>query len=335
MRETMKAATIVKPGIVEIQEIEKPEPGTGELVIRVLASGICGTDVHIFKGEYLGTYPIVPGHEGAGIVDTVGEGVNGFSVGDPVAFEPNISCGRCAHCLNNRQNFCEEWTGIGVTQPGCMAEFVLVPESNVFSTVGLEPAVACFVEPLSCVLHGIQKAGIRLADRVLIAGAGPIGLLLLQSARNLGASRIGVLERIESRQDAARDFGAEEIFQDFELIESDAYDVVIDATGSIPVLEELIHHVRYGGTMLFFGVAPPGETMRLEPFAVFSKGLSIVSSYTSLRNSLQAVGMLRSGGIRVDDLVSHELGLAELGRGIDLIESGDRSVKKVIINPAG
>jgi D-arabinitol dehydrogenase (NADP+) len=329
----MQAASILKPGVIEIQEIEQPLPGRGDIVIRVFASGICGTDVHIHKGEYLGSYPIVPGHEGAGVVAALGEGVDGFAIGDPVAFEPNISCGKCSHCLNNRQNFCEQWVGIGVTRPGCMAEYVLAPDTNVFSTDGLDPRIACFVEPLSCVLHGIQKANIQLADRVLIAGGGPIGLLLLQSAKNHGASKVDVVERIQSRQEAAEGFGAEEIFGDFDRIETDGYDVVIDATGSITVLERLINYVRYGGTMLFFGVAPQGETMRIEPFEVFKKGLSIVSSYTSLRNSLQAVSMLQSGRIRVEKLISHEFGLSDLGTGIDLIESGDPTAKKIIINP--
>ena len=329
----MKAAVILKPGVIEIQETELPQPGSGDVLIQVLSSGICGTDVHIHKGEYLGSYPIVPGHEGSGIVAALGDGVVGFEIGDPVAFEPNLSCGKCSHCLNNRQNFCEQWAGIGVTRPGCMAEFVLVPDTNVVSTAGLDSRVSCFVEPLSCVLHGIQKASIRLADRVLIAGGGPIGLLLLQSAKNLGAAKVGVVERIQSRLEAAEGFGADEVFRDFTSIETDGYDVVIDATGSIPVLERLIQHVRYGGTMLFFGVAPQGEMMRIEPFEIFKKGLSIVSSYTSLRNSLQAVGMLQSGRIQVDDLISHEFGLSDLGMGIELIESGDQSAKKIIINP--
>ena len=329
----MRSVSIRKPGVVEIRETSVPRPGSGEVLIRVEASGICGTDVHIYKGEYLGSYPIVPGHEGAGTVAEVGEGISDIKAGDPVAFEPNISCGVCGHCLNNRQNFCENWAGIGVTSPGCMAEYVLAPRTNVFPTSGLEPEVACFMEPLSCVLHGIQKAGVRLGDRVLIAGAGPIGLLLLQAVKNLGAARIDTVERVASRRNDALGFGAHTALTDPAEAEHDFYDVVIDATGAIPVLEQLISHVRYGGSMLFFGVAPSGKAMTIEPFLIFRKGLTIVSSYTSLKNSLQAIDMLGSGGIRVDGLVSHEFGLEGFEGGIELIETGGENVKKVVIKP--
>lgn len=330
----MKAAVVSRPGAISIENIPDPSPRPGEVVIKIEASGICGTDVHIFKGEYLGDYPIVPGHEGAGTVAAVGEGVTSFAVGDEVAFEPNISCGVCVHCQNNRQNFCTEWSGIGVTQPGCMAEYVAAPRQNVFHTTGLEARVACFMEPLSCVLHGIEKAHIRLGDRVLIAGAGPIGLLLLQSSLDLGAATVEVIERLESRGAMASAYGAATVHRDFLSVDADTYDVVIDATGSIGVLEKLISFVRYGGTMLFFGVAPTGKMMSIEPFQIFRKGLTIVSSYTSLKNSLHAIDMLRTGRIVVDDLISHALGLAELSNGIRLIEGGDPSVKKVVILPA-
>jgi 2-desacetyl-2-hydroxyethyl bacteriochlorophyllide A dehydrogenase len=329
----MRAAKIIEPEKFLVEEVSIQEPGPNDVLIKVLASGICGTDVHIYKGEYLGTYPVIPGHEGAGIVASIGTEVSGFKEGDQVGFEPNISCGTCGHCQNNRQNFCEEWNGIGVTLDGCMAEFVISPAQNVFSTDGIDPNIACFAEPLSCVIHGIQKAEICLTDRVLLAGAGPIGLLLLQAAKMLGAGSIDIVEKNASRRQAAADLGAERTFESFEQPEADRYDVVIDATGSIPVLEKLIDFTRYGGTMLFFGVAPAGEMMKIEPFKIFRKGLKIVSSYTSLKNSLQAVELLRTGGIKVDALTSHILPLADLERGIHMLESGSENVRKVIIDP--
>ncbi|MBT3275344.1 MAG: alcohol dehydrogenase catalytic domain-containing protein [Spirochaetales bacterium] len=329
----MRAVKILEPGRIIIDEIDIPAPGPHDVVIKVLASGICGTDVHIYKGEYLGTYPVIPGHEGAGFVESVGAAVSGVKPGDSVAFEPNISCGSCVHCQNNRQNFCEEWFGIGVTRDGCMAEYVLSPDQNVFNTSGLGPKIACYMEPLSCVIHGIQKASIRMTDRVLLAGAGPIGLLLLQAAQTLGAGMIDVVERNPSRRRVAADLGADQTFESFDELEVDRYDVVIDATGAIPVLEKLIQFSRFGGTMLFFGVAPSGEMMKIEPFQIFKKGLTIVSSYTSLRKSLQAVELLRSGAIKVDTLTSHIVGLDDMERGIGLLETGSDGVMKVIIDP--
>ena len=329
----MKAVRVEKPGTARVVELDTPVPGEGEVLIRVEASGICGTDVHIYCGEYLGDYPIVPGHEGAGSVAAVGDGVSRFAVGDQVAFEPNVACDNCRSCLSNRQNFCENWQGIGVTRPGCMAELVLAPEKNVFAAAGMDAATACFMEPLSCVLHGIQKAGIRPGDQVLIMGAGPIGLLLLQAALDLGAVGLTVVERVPARAGLAGRLGATSIEEDLRALPADSFDVVIDATGAIPVMEHATDFVRYGGTVLLFGVAPKGQTMDVEPFQIFRKGLRIVSSYTSLRNSYQALDMIRSGRISVDGLVSHELPLDQFERGIRLIRSGKEDVRKVLIVP--
>ena len=329
----MRAIRVLEPGRAVVEDLDRPVPGAEEVLIRVEASGICGTDVHIFRGEYLGDYPIVPGHEGAGVVAEVGASVTRFAVGEAVAFEPNVACGNCRSCLSNRQNFCENWQGIGVTRPGCMAEYVVAPERNVFSTDGLDSVAASFTEPLSCVLHGVQKVGISPGDDVLLFGAGPIGLLLLQAALDLGATGVTVVERVAARRNLADALGATRLEASFDHLPSDHYDAVIDATGVIAVAERAIEPVRFGGTILLFGVAPKGEFMRIEPFRVFQKGLKIVSSYTSLRNSYQAIEMIRSGRIRVDDLVSHRLGMEEFQRGIALIESGEDDVRKVLVIP--
>ena len=167
----MKAVQITKPNQVELIELPTPEPKEDEVLIQVMASGICGTDIHIFRGEYLGTYPITPGHELAGTVAATGSGVQRFRPGDRVAVEPNIACNSCPACLANRQNFCENWKAIGVTLPGGMAELVLAPENAVFSIGSLPFRAAAFVEPLSCVLHGMQRADPRPADRILVVGA--------------------------------------------------------------------------------------------------------------------------------------------------------------------
>ena len=125
----MKAAVILQPNHIETQEVPLPEPGAGEVLIKVMASGICGTDIHIFRGEYLGSYPVIPGHEFAGVIEKAGAAVTRFHVGDRVAVEPNIACDNCLNCLNNRHNFCLNWQAVGVTRPGGMAQYVTAPAS--------------------------------------------------------------------------------------------------------------------------------------------------------------------------------------------------------------
>jgi Threonine dehydrogenase and related Zn-dependent dehydrogenases len=331
----MDSVVIKKPREIFVMEKEIPEPGPGEVLIQVMASGICGTDLHIYRGEYLGDYPVIPGHEFSGIVTAAGSRVTRFKVGDRVAVEPNIACDNCVHCLNNRQNFCLNWQAIGVTLPGGMEQYVTAPEKAVFSIGNLPYEQAAFMEPLSCVVHGVERARIDLGDKVAILGAGPIGDLILQMARLQGAAQITVLENNPGRAELARQLGADQVVDRMEDLQPDTYDVVIDATGMISVMNRAIDFARHGGTVLLFGVPPSGKKMEFEAFKIFRKGLTLLSSYTSVRNSFQAVNLLQTGQVRVEALISHRLPLKELARALEMIESHDPAVKKVIMLPNG
>jgi D-arabinitol dehydrogenase (NADP+) len=329
----MRALTIHRPNEASVVEVPVPALGPDELLVKVAACGICGTDIHILRGEYLGDYPIIPGHEFAGEVIDVGANVARFRVGDRIAVEPNIACDNCANCLNNRQNFCLNWQAVGVTRPGGMAETVVVPEKAAFDIGALSFEEGAFVEPLSCVIHGIERAEIRLTDRVLLLGAGPIGLLLLQVARRRGASEITVVERQPARAELAGRLGALRCEQELDALEPDAYDVVIDATGVLPVMARTVALARKGGTVLLFGVPPRGASLALDAFAIFEKGLTIRSSFTSLRNSYQAIKLLASGDVQVKELISHRLPLEAFAQGVELIEGGLDGVRKVLMVP--
>ncbi len=329
----MKAAFIEKPGEIAVREVPLPVAADDEVLIEVRASGICGTDIHIFRGEYLGTYPVIPGHEFSGIITAVGARVTRFKVGDHVAVEPNISCDNCPACLSNRQNFCEKWNGVGVTLPGGMAQFVAAPEKAAFNIGALPFAAGAFVEPLSCVLHGVQRTGFSLADRVLILGAGPIGILLLKAILLEGASSITSVDKNPARLELARASGAVQTASSFDALPEDGYDVVVDATGVPAVMEKTLAFVRSGGRVLLFGVPPRTSKVSFDAFTIFRKGLTILSSYTSVRNSIQAVRLLETGKIDVSSLVSHELPLSGFRRGIELIEEGKEAVLKVLIRP--
>ena len=236
----MEAIVIQKPKEIQLVQRDIPEPGPGEVLIQVMASGICGTDIHIFNGEYLGAYPVIPGHEFSGVIVSIGSQINRFKVGDHVAVEPNIACDNCVHCLNNRQNFCLNWQALGVTLPGGMEQYVTAPEKAVFSIGDLPFEQGAFVEPLSCVVHGVERARLRLADQVAILGAGPIGNLLLQMVRLQGVSQVSVLENNPGRAELARQMGADFVFNQLEDLQSNTYDVVIDATGVLPVMNRAI-----------------------------------------------------------------------------------------------
>jgi 2-desacetyl-2-hydroxyethyl bacteriochlorophyllide A dehydrogenase len=329
----MKALVIEKPEQAVVKDVPVPEPGPGDVLVRVAACGICGTDVHIFRGEYMGSYPVIPGHEFAGEVVRVGEAVTRFEEGDRVAVEPNIACDNCYNCLHNRQNFCLNWQAVGVTRPGGMAEYVVAPEKVVFDIGALSYEQGAFMEPLSCVVHGIERAGVGMGDRVAILGAGPIGLLLLQLSLNRGAVSVTMLERQPARARWAEVYGADRCVADLAAMTENAYDVVIDATGSPLVMSRTVELVRAGGTILLFGVPPREADLVLDAFAIFEKGLTIRSSFTSLRNSYQAIAMLQAGDVDVEDLVSHNLPLELFERGVGLIEEGLEDVRKVLLRP--
>jgi 2-desacetyl-2-hydroxyethyl bacteriochlorophyllide A dehydrogenase len=331
---TLKALQITKPHELKMVTLERPEPGPGEVLIKVMASGICGTDIHILEGEYVGAYPVIPGHEFSGVVEQAGQAVSRIKVGDKVAVEPNIACDNCSYCLNNQQNFCENWQGVGVTLPGGMAEYVIAPEKAVFDIGELEFEEGAFVEPLSCVLHGIQKTCIRLADRVVILGAGPIGILLLQAVNVQGAQSVTVVELDQARAEAAQTVGADQIYRSLDGLPKDAFEVVIDATGVIPVMKRTPEFTREGGKILLFGV-PPKTNIEFDAFTLFLKGLTILTSYTSVRNSLQAIDLLKNKRINVKPLISHRLPLAKFEHGVNLIKNKQENVKKVLITPNG
>ncbi len=329
----MRAIRIEAPNDAHLVELLRPEPREKEVLIEVRASGICGTDIHILRGEYLGDYPVIPGHEFAGTVVATGAQVTRFRPGDRVAVEPNLACDNCPNCLNNRQNFCDNWEAVGVTLPGGMAEYVAVPEKAVFDIGSLPFAHGAFVEPLSCVIHGIQKAAIHAGDRVLIVGAGPIGILLLQMARLQGATHVAVAEQNPQRAAFAESLGADNVTYDLNDAPRTAFDVVIDATGVTAVMSRTPDYVRRGGTLLLFGVPPRESRVAFDAFELFRKGVTLHTSFTSVRNSTQAVALLQSGRVAVSDLVSHQLGLASFTRGSELLESGTEGVRKVQILP--
>jgi 2-desacetyl-2-hydroxyethyl bacteriochlorophyllide A dehydrogenase len=331
----MKAAVVLSPNRIETQEIPVPEPTPGELLLRVMASGICGTDLHIYRGQYMGGYPIIPGHELAGVVEKIGGAVTRFKPGDRVAVEPNIACDNCVNCLNNRHNFCDHWQAVGVTRPGGMAQHVCVPEKSAFDIGDLAFERAAFMEPLSCVLHGVERLDLAIASRVAILGAGPIGMLLMQAIRLRGAAEVTVAEKNPDRAAFARQAGADRSVGSLDELPRDSFDAVVDATGAVEGMSRAPEFARPGGKVLLFGVPPAGEKLAIEAFPIFRKGLTILSSFTSLRNSYQALDLLASGRISVDALISHRLPLEEFQRGIEIIEGGRENVRKVMILPNG
>lgn len=335
----MKQVCVFKPGEAVIINVPMRELHAREVKIRVKAAGICGTDLHILSGSYCADYPVVPGHEFAGIVEEVGRDADMFQPGDRVAVEPNIACGHCALCRIGRKNFCKEWTALGVTLPGGFAEMVIAPEDNVFPINDLTFEQGLFMEPLSCVVHGITKFAIAPGMQAFVAGAGTIGNLIIQVLKAYGIHTV-IGEPSPARREIARKNGALRVYdtsRSFAPVHNEfpeKFDLVIDATGIPAVMEELIHLARPGGEVLLFGVPPQESSIALDAFHLFKSGLTIRTSYTSVENSEEAIQLMEAGKVDTTLLVSHRFSLEDFKRAMACAaDAANSGAMKVVLTP--
>jgi 2-desacetyl-2-hydroxyethyl bacteriochlorophyllide A dehydrogenase len=321
----MQAVVIPKPGNISVEGVDDPTPGAGEVVVAVEACGICGTDIHILDGEFGPTdYPIVPGHEFAGEIVALGADVSGLSEGDFVCVDPSLFCGVCRFCREGRGNLCENWNAIGVTVDGGCAEFVSVPAANAFALPdGIERRFGTIVEPLSCAVRGFDQLGVRLADHYLIYGAGTMGLLLTQLAAGAGAGSVSVVDRNPDRLPRATALGATHVAVDAsELERPRGWEVVIDATGVVPAIEDGLKRVRRGGTFLMFGVASEDATATVSPFRIYNDEIRIIGSMAVLHSFERARDLLVAGAVDAGALLTHRMGLGDYEEAIDAFRSG-------------
>ena len=207
----MRAVVLDGRGSIELRDIPEPTPGPTDIVIAPEAVGICGTDLHLAVGDYpSGSFPVVPGHEFAGTIRAVGDDVTDFSVGDRVSVDPNPSCGTCEQCLAGATNLCLVIKPIGIAVNGACAELVSVPQDVVYRLPDdLDAATGALIEPFACVLHAASRVGPFTNRRVLVYGAGSIGLLVVAYARAKGAASVEVVEPSPVRRSAAEEFGAD------------------------------------------------------------------------------------------------------------------------------
>ena len=188
----MKAVVYDAPGSFTITQVPTPDPKPGEVRVRVRQTGICGTDLHIHNGKFFAEFPLTPGHELVGPVDALGEGTEGFRVGEYVAVNPNMNCGHCEYCRVGRTLMCANLKGLGTNWPGSFAEYVVVPANLVFSVEGIDPDISVFTEPTACAMHGVETLSPRPGSSALVFGAGPTGLLLAQLIARGGAVSVTV-----------------------------------------------------------------------------------------------------------------------------------------------
>ncbi|QBD82949.1 alcohol dehydrogenase [Ktedonosporobacter rubrisoli] len=329
----MRAAIIDTPGCIRVGSVPDPSPGPDELLIRVGACGICGTDLHILAGDSpVARYPIIPGHEFAGEVVALGSNVAldndlNLTVGSRVAIEPNLTCGQCEMCRTGHENLCLHYRAIGVTLSGAMAEYVTVPIAKAYALPdNLTLREAALIEPVSCAVRGMHSLNPRSGDTFLIAGAGTMGLLLLQLALKGGASRVAVVDVNTRRLARAENLGASRTYTSIQQALADepsGFNCVIDATGVAPVIEQAFTAVKRSGKLLIFGVAADEARISLSPFRIYNEEITIVGSMAVLASFQPALDLICGGVIDTQSMLTAALPLEDFTRALDLVKRGE------------
>jgi len=334
----MKAALFEKPHHLRVVQKPTRTIDEHEVLIRVSACGVCGTDVHIVEGSSRSSPPVVLGHEFTGVIEDMKAPVGGFSVGDRVAVDPNVNCGRCFFCRRGEVHLCERLRALGVDLDGGMAEFCIVPPAQLYRLPGtMAPDVAAFIEPLSCAVHGIDRAAIRAGDTVVILGGGTAGLLLAQLAKNAGAAHTVVVEPVEWKRKIAERVGADVVIDpeatdvrtSINELTSVGADVVIECVGKPRTVALALDLARRGGTVEIFGVCPLGETVPLEPNCVYSKEITIVGSYINPHTFDRAIALLAANKVTVGPFVINKFPLDRVREALNALQDGT-TIKSLI-----
>ncbi|KQT68897.1 MULTISPECIES: zinc-dependent alcohol dehydrogenase family protein [unclassified Aureimonas] len=315
----MQAIRFVEKGRAELGALDLPPPAPGHVLLRVKAAGLCHTDIDVLHARYgAGRFPVTPGHEYAGEVEAIGEGVTRLKIGDRVAVDPNLPCGTCRSCARGLTNLCETLGAYGVSTNGGFAEASLVAADHCHPIGDLAYPVAALAEPLACVLNGLTSAGLGagapLPGTALVFGAGPIGLLLALSLKSHGVAEVVVADLNESRLAFAESLGLGAAVSGSDDLAGrrKGFDLVAEATGIPAVVEGMIPLVADGGTALVFGVAAPDARVQLSPFEIFRRQLKLVGSHSLNRNIPQALDILSRDTGPMARLISHRLPLSEM-----------------------
>lgn len=316
----MKALVMESPRNAVVKEVPYPAPGPDEITIQVKRTGICGTDLHIYQGTFMPTYPLIPGHEFAGVVHEVGANVTRFKAGDRVAVDPSLLCGSCDYCLSARGNHCIHWAAIGDTVNGAMAEYVKVPEKNAFHMPEkMTFSEGAFVEPIACVVHGMNQLQLKVGQSVLLFGAGSMGQLLIQALSHAGAGELAVVDVSDNKLEMAIKNGATAGFlsKDIEANlehrkKHNGFDVVVDATGIPQVIQTQLQYLAPKGTHLQFGVAPQDATISIRPFDIYHMDWKLIGSMAVNHTFKPALDWIAAERFQTTPLVSNVLRLHEV-----------------------
>jgi L-iditol 2-dehydrogenase len=342
----VKALLLSQYKHLEVADLPDPAPGRDEVLISVAACGICGSDVHGYDGSSGRRIPpIVMGHEAAGTIAALGDGVSGFAKGDRVTFDSTIFCGACANCRRGDVNLCDHRQVLGVScaefrRPGAFAEYVAVPSRILYRLPNtLSFAEAAMLEAVSVALHGVSLAQVKDGATALVLGAGMIGLLTLQALRAAGCTRVFVADVDSTRLKLAQDLGAAAVLsstenlveQILQLTGGAGVDVAIEAVGRNETVKASIESVRKGGTVVLVGNISPEVTLPLQK--VVTRQIRLQGSCASAGEYPRAIELLAGGAIQVKQLITAIAPLKDGPRWFERLYAHEPNLMKVILTP--
>lgn len=343
----MNALVLTEDKHLQLLERPKPVPGPGEVLVRVAACGICGSDVHGYDGSSGRRIPpLVMGHEAAGVVEETGSEASRFRRGDRVTFDSTIYCGECGFCRRGEVNLCDRREVLGVScgdfrRDGAFAEYVLVPERIMYKLPDAMPfAEAAMLEAVSVALHAVAVSDLRGGETALVVGAGMIGLLTLQAARAAGCSRVFIADVDPTRLELAKKLGATETLHasGSDLVrkcqdrtEGAGMEIVFEAVGRDETVSTAIDAVRKGGTVTLIGNVTPEVRLPLQK--VVSRQLRLQGTAASCGEYPQAIEMITNGTIQVKPLITAVAPLQEGARWFERLYAHEPGLMKIVLTP--
>jgi 2-desacetyl-2-hydroxyethyl bacteriochlorophyllide A dehydrogenase len=338
VKRLMKAAVLVEPKRFELREVPLPAVGPDDVLIKVERCGICGTDLHMFKGHYAADQlPIIPGHEFSGSVAETGVNVHGFSVGTRVVADINIGCGHCFYCRRNEVLNCAEVVQVGISRDGAFAEYVSVPARLVIPVPADAPFdLLALTEPVACVVRAARKADIHFGQSVVIFGAGPIGNLHVQMMRLVGAAPIIVVELSRDRARMALEAGADVVISDPSVVGETVLahtggrgaDVVIESVGVPALYLQAFDLIRPGGHVAAFGITGPDDSIPLPLLPTVLREYSLKGSVAGMGEDMHdALNLLLHGRFQTDPFRSKHFTLDNIQTAFESVPNNPAALK--------
>ena len=336
----MKALSLQEYKRLEVIDAPRPEVGPDDVLVRVRACGICGSDVHGYDGSTGRRIPpLIMGHEAAGVVAAVGANVADFREGDRVTFDSTISCGACDYCRRGRINLCDQRRVLGVSceeyrRPGAFAEYVAVPARVVYRLPdALSFEEAAMVEAVSVAVHAVNRTPVALGDTAVVVGAGMIGLLTVQALRVAGCGRVFAVDIDDSRLALARQLGADDAFNSttWNAAAEIRADIAIEAVGSGPALQTAVAALRKGGALTLIGNVTPSVPLPLQ--AVVTRELTLIGTCASNHEYPACMELMTRGAIRVKPLLSVTAPLEDGQKWFDRLYAREPNLMKVVLQP--